>query len=351
MNRPSLRSIVALSGICAIAASLFISHLFAQTYGSGTYSGSGSSGSSSGSGYTSYIQSGPAANMQRSGYLNFQVPLARAGHSFSLKYRNNGGTFLTGAANVVGIATGPGASGAATPLYLAVAAPLPNYPNLPAEWYLLDTTNVPQEARHQTLGLVNAQWHSTGVSDTYFAIPSARLGHALIVGSTAAGWIQLNQGQVLGAYVINGSTVTYQPGTWLEAWGPASAPFYVADLTSGQKYTDQNATEALVAERWVQDSSIYPVKDVTFFLDAAELPCLHAALETDDCHPGGVAATRSGKSHGPNQQSGAGQWLDGYHPSELCDGPWNRGQRIRILADPRFRWGEHSPRHDDGGSL
>ena len=164
-------------------------------YGSGS-SGSGSSGSygSGSSGYTSYISSGPAANMQMSGCLNFQVPLARAGHSFSLKWRNGTGPFQTGYTYVMGIATGPGSAGPATPLYLAVAASLPNYPYLPlpSEWWLIDTT-AQQEARHQTYGLVNANWHAiSGVSDSYFAIPAARLGHSLVVGSTAIGWTQLN---------------------------------------------------------------------------------------------------------------------------------------------------------------
>ena len=245
---------------------------FAQ-YNSGTY-GSGSSGSygSGSSGSSSYIPSGPAASMQMSGYLNFQVPLGRAGHSFSLQWRNGSGTPQPGSASAVGIATGTSVVGGPnSPLYLAVAAPPPTYPSLPSEWWLVDTT-AQQEARHQTYGLLNANWHATaGVQDSYFAIPASRLGHSLVVGSVLNGWTPLNQGQVLGTYVVNGSTVQYQPGTWFEAWRPTPAPgYWVTDLTTAQKASVGNVTDVSQVP-WVTDATIYPMKDVTFYLDAAEL--------------------------------------------------------------------------------
>ena len=90
MKHPFLLPTLAALGIAATAAALLIPRLLAQSSssgGSGSYSGSsGSYGSGSGS-YTTYIQSAPAASLQVPGYLNFQVPVSRAGHSFSLRYK------------------------------------------------------------------------------------------------------------------------------------------------------------------------------------------------------------------------------------------------------------------------
>ena len=194
MKHPSLLPTLAALGLAAASAALLIPRLLAQfssSGGSGSYSGSsgtyGSGSSPPGSGtYTSYLPSAPAASLQSASMWNFQVPLARARHVVALYWKDGSNALHPGTyTNVPGIATGTGPTGAQVPLYLAVTASPPMATSYPAnlvvgDWWLVDST-ASQAGPHQVLGLVNAQWRATsGVTNTYYAISSARFGHAFI---------------------------------------------------------------------------------------------------------------------------------------------------------------------------
>ena len=186
MKHPSLLPAFAALGLAATAAALLIPRLLAQSSsgGSGSYSGSSGSYGSGSSSYTTYIQSAPAASLQVPGYLNFQVPAARAGHSFSLRYKVAGNpNELSALATVMGLATAQlVAGGPQMQIFLAVAVPPPSSPFNPADFWLLDLS-ANQSAAHGTYGLVNAEWRAvSGVTNRYFSIPSERLGHSLAAG-------------------------------------------------------------------------------------------------------------------------------------------------------------------------
>ena len=190
MKHPSLPAIAAL-GIAATAAALLIPRLLAQSSssgGSGSYSGSSGSYGSGSAGYTTYVQSAPAASLQVSGYLNFQVPISRAGHSFSFKYKTlANSTESTGSAGVMGLATAALTSGGSqTTIYLAVAAPPPTYPFNPADFWLVDTSASPAQAGpHQVTGLVNAEWRAvSGVNNRYYSIPAGCINNGSYVAES-----------------------------------------------------------------------------------------------------------------------------------------------------------------------
>lgn len=215
MKTPFIPRLVTILGIAIAAACL--SHLDAQTSssssGSGSYSSGGSSSYGSGPGYTTYLQSAPAANLQVNGYLNFQVPVSRAGHSFALKYKMSSTIpESSGSTSVMGLATGASTTGGTqSPIYLAVVAPPPVSPFNPVDFWLLDVT-ANQTGPHQVLGLVNAEWRAvSGVTNRYYSIPANRFGDSLIAGSSAAGWVGLTKGQVLGSYTTATVATIKQP--------------------------------------------------------------------------------------------------------------------------------------------
>ena len=238
MKHPSLLPTLAALGIAATAAALLIPRLLAQSSssgGSGSYSGSsGSYGSGSGS-YTTYIQSAPAASLQVPGYLNFQVPVSRAGHSFSVRYKVAGNPNEQNASGtVMGLATAQlVAGGPQTQIFLAVAVPPPSSPFNPADFWLVDTSAIPnQSAAHRTYGLVNAEWRAiSGVTNQYFTIPSSRLGHSLLVGSAGSGWVQLTQGQLLGSFSTQSGVRTYQSRLGLRRGHPPRRPALTSPIS------------------------------------------------------------------------------------------------------------------------
>ena len=250
MKYPSLRGVFAVFCVIVASTAAILSHMSAQSYsGGGTYSGGSGSGSSGSGGYTSYLPSAPAASLQSSSMWNFQVPLARAGHSFALYWKDTSNVVHPGTyTNVPGIATATGVTGSQVPLYLAVTAYPPSGSNSAyTDWWLVDTT-ASQAGPHQMLGLVNAEWRAiSGVTNTYYAVSSPRLDHALIAGSTGAGWTTLTKGQLLGTYTTDASgAATYQAATWFEAWGPG-VPGRVVDLTVSRISRVNTANPADVA--------------------------------------------------------------------------------------------------------
>ena len=72
---------------------------------------------------------------------------------------------------------------------------------------------------------------------------------------------------MLGSYSMVGNVATYQQATWFEAWAEYNGA-YVADLTTGEKVPSQSTLAT--PSQWVPDPMIYPLVNVTFYLDPAE---------------------------------------------------------------------------------
>ena len=155
------RGILSVLGLLAAVLLLPQSRLWAQSSSSG-----GSYPSSGSSYYATYIQSAPAANLQISGYLNFQVPISRAGHSFAFKYKMSAsGVELSGSTGVMGLATAVlTAGGSPSPIYLAVVAPPPTTPFNPADFWLVDVNGHPGCARfHSRVDAMSKMGVSTAI--------------------------------------------------------------------------------------------------------------------------------------------------------------------------------------------
>ncbi len=271
--------------------------------------------------YPVYYPSGPPATMRApAGLAGFEVPLERAGHNFSFKWRVRAADPITaGSAQTMGFVTASNVVGdttmrsvlvtaytQSTYVYTPVVYTYPGttytytytaYTAVPFacfDWWLVDLTANEEFYHPGTPGpgedLRNGAWRQLGSIPTRsFIIPEARLGHALVAGSPAGGWSPVTSGYSTFGTYSNGSTGTQVPLHWFTGSAPLGAgDFSIADRSDGTK-APLNQTNVSGAS-WVHDYAVYPLASVTFYLPAAEmnnLYVLHYQI------PGQVAAVMS----------------------------------------------------------
>lgn len=256
--------------------------------------------------YPMYYPSGPPATMRGpSGSAGFEVPLERAGHYFSFKWRVRAADPIsTGSAQTMGFVTASNVAGDTTMRSVVVTAYTPStysytpftytypgtnytytsftYTSVPFacfDWWLVDNTANEEFYHAGTPGpaenLRNVAWRQLGSIPTrYFTIPETRFGHALVAGSPAGGWSPVTTGYYTFGTYSNGTSGTQVPLHWFTGSAPVGAgDFSIADRNDGTK-APLNQTN-VSATTWVHDYSVYPLASVTFYLPAAELNNLY----------------------------------------------------------------------------
>ena len=269
-------------------------------------------GSSGGyGGYSTTYSTGPLSTLYASGYIRIQVPIERAGHNFTIKYRTaSGATPVSLSAYGVGFITNGPVSGANenSPVLQALQSFLViSYPPSPTysynyangsytytyfsayEWWLCDTTagqetppisGTPGGYTGTTLsysGVLTNWVQTSGVPSRYFAIHDSRLGHSLILWNGAAvgsAGTPVSQGSSTMSTYSNGTSGATVPLHWLVGSAPGpinSSAVFLGDLNTAER-TAAGATDVHLASHWVPDTQYlwYPMLETHVTLHSRE---------------------------------------------------------------------------------
>ena len=191
---------------------------------------------------TIYYPSGPAGTIAPpSGFVGFEVPVERAGHSFAVYF--NGALVTPVNTRVPGLITTSGAGGTAEVRSLLIAA---RPTTAVGNWQIWDKT-ANQKTQvftgavnvNATVSVLSAQWTTlTGVPNRYFAIPNTRASHGIIYGTPAGSWVAVSTMYLVGTYSA-GTTGAQVLLPWFTVFATApastSATDFLADRTTGEK--------------------------------------------------------------------------------------------------------------------
>ena len=251
--------------------------------------------------YPITYQSGPlTALAYSSSYIRIQVPLERAGHSFSVSWRTvNNGPITTNTLYPAGWVTpsGPGGENAALQsilLYTYAPSPTYTYANgnytmtyfTAYEWWVNDTTasqksplrsGTPGDYNGTSVtysGILSGPWIDVGTSIRgYYAISDSRLGHSIISRDGSAYSSLAHSGYSLNTYSggTSGTTVPLHWFTMSTSGAANSATAFLVDLDGGARVA-AGVSDARAATQWLADPQYasYPILDTNVTLNARE---------------------------------------------------------------------------------